>query len=87
MLTGSLASSMQGEPRSTHDIDVVVAIPVDSPAAVDHLIASFPEPDFYVDRLAMESAIAARAMFNVLDTREGDKIDFWLLTDEPFDQC
>jgi len=27
MVTGSLASSIQGEPRSTHDIDLVVAIP------------------------------------------------------------
>jgi hypothetical protein len=24
MVTGSIASSMQGEPRSTHDIDIVV---------------------------------------------------------------
>ena len=26
MLTGSIVSSLQGEPRSTHDIDLVVAI-------------------------------------------------------------
>lgn len=26
MVTGSVASSLQGEPRSTHDIDLVVAI-------------------------------------------------------------
>ena len=26
MLTGSIVSSLQGEPRSTHDIDVVIAI-------------------------------------------------------------
>jgi len=26
LLTGSLASSLQGEPRSTHDIDVVVSM-------------------------------------------------------------
>jgi hypothetical protein len=24
-------------------------------------------------------------MFNVLDTNEGDKVDFWMLTEEPFD--
>ena len=30
MLTGSLASSIQGEPRSTHDIDLVVYIPKSS---------------------------------------------------------
>jgi predicted nucleotidyltransferase len=26
MITGSVASSLQGEPRSTHDIDIVIAI-------------------------------------------------------------
>ncbi len=25
MITGSIASSLQGEPRATHDLDVVVA--------------------------------------------------------------
>lgn len=25
-------------------------------------------------------------MFNLLDLREGDKVDFWLLTKEPFDR-
>jgi hypothetical protein len=25
-------------------------------------------------------------MFNLLDTTEGDKADFWILTDEPFDR-
>ena len=26
MLTGSVVSSLQGKPRSTHDIDIVVAV-------------------------------------------------------------
>jgi hypothetical protein len=30
MVTGSIASSLQGEPRSTHDIDIVVALPGDA---------------------------------------------------------
>ena len=25
-------------------------------------------------------------MFNIIDVKEGDKVDFWILTDEPFDQ-
>lgn len=25
-------------------------------------------------------------MFNLIDVSEGDKIDFWVLTDEPFDR-
>ncbi len=83
MLTGSVASSLQGEPRSSHDIDVVVAI--DKNAARD-LIKSFPPPRFYLDEESVVEAIARRDIFNLIDVTAGDKVDFWLLTDEPFDR-
>lgn len=83
MLSGSLVSSLQGEPRSTHDIDIVVSI---SPTAAEKLLAAFGPPDFYLDRAAVASAIAQGSMFNLLDVNEGDKVDFWMLTDDPFDQ-
>jgi len=83
MLTGSLVSSLQGEPRATHDIDIVVALPS---SAVSRLRAAFPEPDFYVDEQAVRDAVDQHGMFNVIDTREGDKVDFWLLTNDPFDR-
>ena len=83
MITGSVASSLQGEPRSTHDIDVVVSI---SPAAVRSLRRAFPPPDFHLDEAAAAAAIESGDMFNLLDVREGDKVDFWILTDEPFDR-
>ena len=44
MVTGSVASSLQGEPRSTHDIDLVVAL---QRSAIQKLIDAFPPPDFY----------------------------------------
>jgi hypothetical protein len=34
MLTGSLASSLQGEPRATHDVDIVVEVDARVVAAV-----------------------------------------------------
>jgi hypothetical protein len=83
MLTGSFASSLQGEPRLTHDIDVVVAI---TPAAAGSLSAAFPAPDYYLDEAAVAEAIARKSQFNLLDLVAGDKVDFWLLTDDPFDQ-
>ena len=83
MLTGSYASSFQGRPRTTHDIDVVVDIP---PERVDALLAAFPPSDFYLSREAIEQALRQRGMFNLIDLREADKIDFWLLTDDPFDR-
>jgi len=87
MITGSVASSLQGEPRATHDIDIVVDIRGPAEAAAAGLKAAFPEPDFYLDEIAVRDAIVARAMFNLIDAREGDKVDFWLLTDDAFDHA
>jgi len=86
MLTGSIVSSLQGEPRATHDIDVVISVRTAAAEAAAKLKAAFPEPEFFFDEEAARGAIAARSMFNVIDTREGDKVDFWLLKDEDFDR-
>ncbi len=83
MVTGSVASSLQGEPRSTHDIDLVVNI---RPADVKKLTAIFHQPDFYLDEESMYEAIEQKSMFNLIDVLNGDKVDFWMLTNEPFDQ-
>lgn len=82
MVTGSLVSSLQGEPRSTHDIDIVVQIP---PVSIPSLIQAFPLPDYYLSESSIKDALVHKSMFNLLDTREGDKVDFWILTNEPFD--
>ena len=83
MVTGSVASSLQGEPRSTHDIGLVVAL---RESASQKLVETFPLPDFYLSEPSILDAINTGGMFNIIDTNEGDKIDFWMLTDEPFDQ-
>jgi len=82
MVTGSLASSIQGEPRSTHDIDLVVAL---ATSDVDKLLDVFPDPEFYLSPHADREAIEQRRMFNLLEMESGDKVDFWILTDHPFD--
>ena len=83
MLTGSMASSLQGEPRATHDIDLVVNLPK---STIHSLLNAFPEPDYYLDEDSIAEAIDRGLMFNLIDAREGDKVDFWMLTDDPFDQ-
>jgi hypothetical protein len=82
MLTGSFASSMQGEPRLSHDIDLVVDL---RPPSVPALRRMFPSPEFYLDEQSMYEAIQTGTMFSLLQVTEGDKIDFWMLTDDPFD--
>jgi hypothetical protein len=83
MVTGSLVSSFQGEPRATHDVDIVVNI---TAAAIPVFMQAFPPPDYYLSETAIKEAIEHQSMFNLLDTTEGDKADFWILTGESFDQ-
>jgi hypothetical protein len=83
MVTGSLVSSMQGEPRSTHDIDLIVAL---TKANMDDLIEAFRLPEYYLEKEQVFEAIERGSMFNLIDTHSGDKVDFWMLTDDPFDQ-
>ena len=83
MITGSVASSLQGEPRSTHDIDMVIAI---RRSLVKKLVEDFPPPDFYLNEDSILEAINKQSMFNLIDITSGDKIDFWILTDEAFDR-
>ena len=45
MVSGSIASSLQGKPRSTHDIDIVIAVRIPAADAAARLKAGFPEPD------------------------------------------
>lgn len=84
MLTGSLVSSIQGEPRSTHDIDLVIQLAADRAGA---LFGAFGPPDYYLSRAALDDAVRRKTMFNLVDQRGGGKVDFWLLTDEPFDRA
>ncbi len=83
MVTGSVASSLQGEPRSTHDIDIVIAV---DRARAEDLVKAFPSPGFYLDEHSVLDAIGKQDTFNLLDVNSGDKVDFWVLTDEPFDR-
>lgn len=83
MLSGSHASSLQGEARATHDIDLVVKLTAKD---VQPLIRAFRGDRFYLSESALAEAIRAKRMFNLLEVTTGDKVDFWVLTDSPFDQ-
>src|SRR5437870_96099 len=78
-----MASSLHGQPRATHDIDIVVAL---EKSSVRKFVDAFPSPEFYLEEASIISAIEQNGMFNLVDSSEGDKVDFWMLTIEPFDQ-
>ncbi|HJX34789.1 MAG TPA: hypothetical protein VJ373_06385 [Desulfatiglandales bacterium] len=83
MITGSIVSSLQGEPRSTHDIDIIIAI---QKSKVHKLVKAFPPSDFYFDEHTFIEAINRRGMADLIDLKGGDKVDLWMLTDDPFDR-
>jgi len=64
MVTGSIVSSIQGEPRLTHDIDLVV-IPDRSDAR--KLVELFPSERFNLDEESIMKAIEQRGTFNLID--------------------
>jgi hypothetical protein len=75
MVVGSIASGAHGEPRMTHDIDIVVKLQRDD---VYPLCAAFPSPDFYISPDAVRQAIHNGGMFNVIHGSSGNKIDFMI---------
>ena len=83
MITGSVVSSLQGEPRFSHDIDFVIAI---KKSKASELAKLFPPPDFYLEEHSIIDAINHQGMFNLINLKGGDKADFWILTTGPFDQ-
>lgn len=80
MVTGSLASSYYGEPRSTRDVDIVID---PGSSSLEGLIGELVAGRFYVDRDAAFEALRARSQFNAIDP-EAVKVDFIIRKDRPF---
>jgi hypothetical protein len=82
MLCGSFASTYYGLPRSTQDIDFVIAATADQ---VRVLIQHLPNDAYYVDLDAALEALRRRSMFNVIDLATSWKIDLIFSKDREFD--
>lgn len=72
MLTGSFASAHHGAPRSTLDIDIVIA---STPAQLRVFVQSLPTAEYYVELDAALEANSRQSLFNVIDLTTGWKID------------
>ncbi len=83
MITGSVASSIYGEPRNTLDIDLVVLL---AQSQIQQLPALFPDDDFYLppsEVISIESQREARGHFNIIHHHTGLKADIYLSRDHP----
>ena len=83
MVTGSMAAIVYGEPRLTHDVDVVLELPVD---AITELHRAFPLEQFYcppLEVLAAEARRLERGHFNLIHHASGFKSDIYLAGADP----
>lgn len=81
-VTGSVAGTLYGEPRLTHDIDLVVVL---TARDVDRFVAAFPLDEFYCppnDVLAIEVRRGVRGHCNVIHHATGFKADIYIAFDE-----
>jgi hypothetical protein len=80
-LGGSMASSLQGPPRYTQDIDFVANLRVDH---VPKLISALG-PDFDVDDVALLEAIRHRRSWNIFHSPTATRIDLFPVGPSEFD--
>ncbi|MGE3313628.1 MAG: hypothetical protein AB7O26_00845 [Planctomycetaceae bacterium] len=80
MVSGSFAVLVHGQPRTTHDIDVVIA-----PTAEQlDIFVGAAGPNQYVNREAARNALKERSLFNIIDTTTGWKVDLIIRKLRPF---
>jgi hypothetical protein len=82
MVTGALASIAWGQPRTTHDVDVVMQY---GPADVATVVQAFT-PGFFIQELSVRNALKPPYQFNALDELSPLKVDVWLLRNEPIER-
>jgi hypothetical protein len=82
LVGGSLASAVSGEPRSTLDVDVVVAM---TEASVEPLLATLGD-EFYADAEALRRAIREKSSTNLIHYATSTKVDIFVLGGSPLDE-
>lgn len=77
MVTGSVAGIVYGEPRMTHDVDLVVEL---NASRIGEFVALFPAEDFYHPPevvIRTEIGREARGHFNLIHHATGFKADIY----------
>ena len=80
LVGGSVASSVYGVPRTTHDVDIVTQFELSD---VDALLRALGAR-YYQSREAIEEAVTMRTCFNLIDYTTMLKIDIFVLGDSAF---
>lgn len=81
-VTGSFASSAHGVPRSTNDIDIVIA---PTRQQMEQLLDAFPESEFAAFKEDALDAFDRNSLFNIVEYASMWKIDFIMRQPTAFD--
>ena len=82
LVGGSLASSISGEPRSTLDVDIVVAM---TASDIDRLVDGL-RGEFDVDEHAVARAVRERSSVNVFHVASAIKVDLFVMGGSPLEE-
>ena len=83
MVTGAVANIVYGEPRLTHDIDLVLEMGTED---AEKIASSFPLDQFYcppIEVIIIESKRRMRGHFNIIHHKTGFKADMYIAGDDP----
>ena len=78
-VTGAVASIIYGEPRLTHDIDLVVELTDEN---IDEVVKAFPFEEFYsppIEVMKLELRRPLRGHFNLIHHKTGFKADVYIV--------
>ena len=81
MLAGSFASSYHGDPRTTNDIDLVIA---PTRTSLEAFVHSLDPTEYYVSPEAALEAFDRQGQFNVIVLESGWKVDLILRKERAF---
>jgi hypothetical protein len=82
MVTGAVAAIIYGEPRLTHDIDLVVVLKLEE---VKKIQEAFPSEEFYCppeEAIRLEVKRPSRGHFNIIHRETGFRADCYLMGDD-----
>lgn len=83
VVTGSVAAMLYGEPRLTHDIDLVVLL---DERGIRALVRAFPDEEFYcapAEVILVEVRRSQRGHFNIIHHETGFKADVYIAGQDP----
>lgn len=80
VITGGMAVSVWGRPRSTADIDVVVELMQKNTSILAKELLSL-DKDVYVSEDAIKEALELKGEFNFIHPQSQLKVDFWIVKD------